>query len=174
MLDENNVQTYPLYRWADRHFEYNQVSTAVQYIVDRVGSPCDQREPIVIIGHSWGGNSAIVTARRLNAKGYKVDFLATLDPVTNTAWGLIVKGIATTKRPPNVSLVWNFRQNNDRPVGSKIVTSDRDVLMYTNDAQLKAAGVLRTVRGHREIDDDRSIYSQIEAQSRTLHSNWGK
>ncbi|MFN4243899.1 MAG: thioesterase domain-containing protein [Tepidisphaerales bacterium] len=59
-----------------------------------------QREPIVLIGHSYGADAALRIAEQLDAHGIPVDLIITLDPVT----------------PPrvtgNVRRVYNLYQSN--------------------------------------------------------------
>lgn len=56
-------------------------------------------EPIVIIGHSYGADDAILVARKLAEKNIKVDLVVTLDPVT------------PRKAPGNIQLAYNLYQS---------------------------------------------------------------
>lgn len=58
------------------------------------------REPLVLIGHSYGADSVIRIAERLEKKGIVVDLIVTLDPVT------------PPKVPGNVKQVVNLYQSN--------------------------------------------------------------
>jgi len=58
------------------------------------------REPLVLVGHSYGADSSIRVARHLAEQGVKVDLIVTLDPVTPP---LV---------PDNISLVVNLYQSN--------------------------------------------------------------
>ena len=58
------------------------------------------REPLVLVGHSYGADSSIRVARLLAEQGVKVDLIVTLDPVTPP---LV---------PDNISLVVNLYQSN--------------------------------------------------------------
>lgn len=39
-------------------------------------------EPIIVIGHSWGGASSVKSQRELSADGVDIDLLITVDPVS--------------------------------------------------------------------------------------------
>lgn len=56
-------------------------------------------EPIVIIGHSYGADDAILIARKLAEKNIKVELVVTLDPVT------------PKKAPANIQLAYNLYQS---------------------------------------------------------------
>lgn len=56
-------------------------------------------EPIVIIGHSYGADDAILVARKLAEKNIKVELVVTLDPVT------------PRKAPGNIQLAYNLYQS---------------------------------------------------------------
>lgn len=58
------------------------------------------REPLVLVGHSYGADQVIAIARRLNSAGIKVDLIVTLDPVT------------PARVPGNVTTVYNLYQSN--------------------------------------------------------------
>jgi pimeloyl-ACP methyl ester carboxylesterase len=137
---------YPLYLWADKHFEYHQVKDAIQYLESMVGPPGRQTAPIVIGGHSWGGNSAITTAEKLIEKGYKVDMLFTLDPVEG------VLGGGSRKDIPGVGDWWNFYQNKDYPNGLEVPDAELNEQATNADGQSL---------GHREVDDDPDIADRI-------------
>lgn len=71
--------------------------------------PCDVKEPIKILGYSWGGISGVKLARKIKYSDKfewkEVDVLATIDPV------------ATLRLPPfrvpdNVTSLWNRYQKN--------------------------------------------------------------
>ncbi len=49
---------------------------------EAAASPEDVREPLVLVGHSYGADDVIRIARRLEEHGVVIDLLVTLDPVT--------------------------------------------------------------------------------------------
>ncbi len=57
--------------------EWHRVETQVMPTVTYAW----KREPLIIIGHSWGGSAAMRTVNKLVEVGIKVDMLITLDPV---------------------------------------------------------------------------------------------
>ncbi len=56
-------------------------------------------EPIVIIGHSYGADDAILVSRKLAEKNIKVELVITLDPVT------------PRKAPANIAVAYNLYQS---------------------------------------------------------------
>jgi hypothetical protein len=60
----------------------------------------DAREPLILIGHSYGADGVIGVARRLERQNIPVDLIITLDPVTPDAV------------PPNVRTCINLYQSN--------------------------------------------------------------
>lgn len=56
-------------------------------------------EPIVIIGHSYGADDAILVSRKLAEKNIKVELVVTLDPVT------------PRKAPANIQVAYNLYQS---------------------------------------------------------------
>ena len=94
---EGAQDDYSLYDWVNKKFDYYQVDDAVKYIIETVGEPDSQKQPIIIIGHSLGGDAAITVANKLKNRGYQVYLLATLDPITGP-----VRNIAGTSVPDKV------------------------------------------------------------------------
>jgi len=58
------------------------------------------REPIVLVGHSYGADATVAVARELSKAGIEVDLIVTFDPVT------------PSKVPGNVQLAYNLYQSN--------------------------------------------------------------
>lgn len=78
--------------------QWRQLASAV---IERYsGVPAADREPLVLVGHSYGADDAVRIARRLADAGVAVDLIVTLDPVTPPAV------------PANVSRVVNLYQTN--------------------------------------------------------------
>jgi len=68
--------TIPGNRILARH---NDISWALRVVMEaKANNPC---EPIILIGHSWGGQAAIDIADALAENGAEVDLLITIDPV---------------------------------------------------------------------------------------------
>jgi len=80
-------------------FQESQANALAAQIAANYKGKADP-EPIVIVGHSYGADSAVKIARRLTEHGVKVDLIVTLDPVT------------PGKVPANVGLVYNLYQSN--------------------------------------------------------------
>ena len=94
-----SVQTYLLWR-----------PVAEDAIRDYRSDP----QPITIIGHSMGGDSALVFAERLNAEGIPVSLLATFDPTR------IADDV-----PPNVERYINVFQSSNIMGGGNVVQGSR-------------------------------------------------
>lgn len=60
----------------------------------------ERREPLILIGHSYGADDCVRIAQRLHEEKIPVDLIVTLDPVRYQ------------KVPPNVTLCYNFYQSN--------------------------------------------------------------
>ncbi len=67
-----------------RHYENLRIDSAVE-IAFALG------KPIIIVGHSWGGDRALETAFRALRRGIPIDMLVTIDPVTG-AGGIVPFG----------------------------------------------------------------------------------
>lgn len=167
-------ERYALYRgnWGAagevQHFAYNEVNAAVTRIEEAVGEPDCQKEAIVLIGHSYGGDAALTAARQLNSKGYKVQFIATLDPVTDTMaalWGTT----STTRKPPKIGTGWNWYQTQTVPFGSSIPGLGDDNVHWNKDGDIIVNG---SPAGHREIDDDVAIRDRIRQRAIQEHANY--
>lgn len=116
-----------------------------------------------------GGDAAIAAARKLNSRGYKVDMLATVDPVTDT-WGGFW-GTPTTRRPPNVETLWNWYQTNTTPYGCSIPKADFNEHWNKDGALTSESGY---PLGHREIDDNAAIRDKIRAKAIEIHEQFPK
>ncbi len=76
----NNVKD-KLFTWDNAGSpKRGEISPAAQYVLDVRDKFPD--EPINIIGHSYGGDSAVNLANELSGLGVKVDTVVTLDPVS--------------------------------------------------------------------------------------------
>jgi hypothetical protein len=76
-------------------FQNDQTNSLARTIIRNYRDVRDP-EPLVIIGHSYGADSAVRIARILNSDHVKVDLLITFDPVT------------PPPVPPNVQVVLNY------------------------------------------------------------------
>ena len=161
-------QAYPLYRWADRHFSWSETDAAVEYVISMVGQPDAQCEPIVLVGHSFGGWAAMETAKKLKEKGYTVDLLATLDPVTSAGHALTL-GTKEEKKPTGVKLHWNWYQTETHPHGASVTDADLNIKNQTGIVDGKDQ-----ILNHTKIDDDRPISDKIKERSEQIHQQWAK
>ena len=79
-------------------FQEAQWSSLANAIIKRYENQ-PNHEPIVIIGHSYGADDAILVSRKLAEKNIKVELVVTLDPVT------------PRKAPANIQLAYNLYQS---------------------------------------------------------------
>ena len=79
-----------------------------------------QMKPIILIGHSLGANSVFRMAKRLNAKGVPVDYLATFDPTESFSV------------PRNVRAFVNFYQRNGFGRKASFPAAKRDDMVNLN------------------------------------------
>jgi pimeloyl-ACP methyl ester carboxylesterase len=82
-----------------RVFQADQWADVADTIAVRYASSA-KREPVVLVGHSYGADNILHIAQRLKDKNVKVDLIITLDPVT------------PPKVPSNVVKVVNLYQPN--------------------------------------------------------------
>ena len=191
---------YDLYNWVDKKYDYQDVNAAVKFIVDTVGSPKDQKEPIVIVGHSYGGTSAIAAAKALQDLGYTVDLLATLDaitaPVQNIANGTVGQNVVgggilnpnapiavlnalgafdlpVVEKPGNVTTSLNWHQDQDNRGAGTIIKGGNNFCNTTASKDIPNNNLKKgQVLGHTDIDDDPAIASKIQQAYGDLKKNW--
>jgi pimeloyl-ACP methyl ester carboxylesterase len=101
------------------------------------------RKPVVLIGHSFGANSAIQIANALKAKGVQVD--------------LIVSYAATTPLtvPSNVRKVLNFYFKSGG--WGAVLKGDRDFSGVIDNQDLSGTAGL----GHFNVDDNQALRDQV-------------
>jgi len=101
------------------------------------------RKPVVIIGHSFGANSAIQIANALKARGIQVD--------------LIVSYAATTPLtvPSNVRNVLNFYFKSGG--WGAVLTGDRDFRGVLDNQDLSETSGI----GHFNVDDNQALRDQV-------------
>lgn len=104
----------------------------------------DPTEPVVIVGHSWGGDSAIEIAKKLKKKGICVDLLIQIDSV---GWG-------DSKLPSNVRQGLNLYQTDDRPRGEHPVRGSLNIRLDDSS--------------HTDIDNDPRTLEHVRAWTRQL------
>jgi hypothetical protein len=97
------------WNWSN-HFQGSKVNHYVE-ITKALG------KPTAIIGHSYGGGEALKAAQYTHGREFKVDFIATIDPVTR---GIDTKSIADSLGKPFSREQWvsvEATQNNITPDG---------------------------------------------------------
>lgn len=76
-LEQQGVRTvvFQADQWGD-------VAQAIEAKYSKVPLSSPSREPLVLVGHSYGADNVVRISRELRDKGIAVDLLITLDPVT--------------------------------------------------------------------------------------------
>lgn len=122
-----------------------------------------EREPIVLIGHSYGADSVLRIANLLHERNIPVDLVITLDPVT------------PPPVPPNVKRVYNLYQSNGMldafpwlrgiPVqatpGAAVVVENMDIRRDRTDLLVRGLD-------HFNIEKQPGIHADVVAQVKTV------
>jgi len=66
--------------YADQLFKHDEMGKALESVKAIIKKHPD--EPVNVIGHSWGGKTAIQLTNALKEAGISVNFLVTIDPVS--------------------------------------------------------------------------------------------
>ena len=90
---------------------YRQVDWAIDAI--KRAKAANPNEPVILVGHSWGGGSANYVAQQLADAGINVDLEFTIDPVTS----LVPTGPDNMTIPSNVNNAVNIYNPNAGSVG---------------------------------------------------------
>lgn len=123
----------------------------------------EAREPLVLVGHSYGADASIGIARALASRGIKVDLIITLDPVT------------PEPVPGNVVRVHNFYQSNgvldrlpwwrgvplthEATATSQPATELRNMDLRQDRPDLKLDGL-----DHANIEDQPAVRAEVLAE----------
>jgi pimeloyl-ACP methyl ester carboxylesterase len=111
------------------------------WVIDQIkkakaANPC---EPVILVGHSWGGQSAIDIANALKSSGIDVDLIVSIDPVNSAPLG--DDGFDL---PDNVLNGVNIYNADPGAVGGKQVTHAVNVKVNNTD-HVKIGGDPRTI-----------------------------
>jgi len=117
------------------------------------------REPLVLVGHSYGADSTIRVARALSENGITVDLIVTLDPVT------------PPKVPENVTHVVNLYQSNGAfdalpwLRGIALTPETEDTLVLENiNIRTDRTDLLEPGTDHFNIEKKSKIQSEVIAR----------
>jgi RHS repeat-associated protein len=182
------------FRWADKTFAYTDLDAGVKYLEKH---KCG---PIIIVGYSLGGLTAIQAAAKLKADHIDVDLLATLDPVTDIGtnvivrdrwwmWGIsplamagatVAQWIAGAPAPhytldtSNIKEAWNWYENVGENATDFAIGSRidgaRNTLNYVGTYGPGGARVAPHITQHREFQWDMDISNEIQAEARRITS----
>lgn len=123
-----------------RRFGHSQQRAAVQFLRSHAGTA-----DIVLIGHSFGGDSTIEVAERLRNEGLSVDKLVQLDSV----------GVGDDLLPGNVSTGLNYFQTGD------LINGEQPVGGSTNVNAEVHLGLTADELTHTNIDNNGAIQAEI-------------
>jgi len=104
-------------------------------------------EPVHIVGHSWGGDTAVDVAWALHQQNTRVTTLVTIDSV----------GLNNTTIPPNVGLNLNYYQNK-----TPILRGGENRAL--DPTRTRVGNIYRPNNTHFNIDDAQDIQQQIRNQ----------
>jgi RHS repeat-associated protein len=178
-INVENPNVGELYRYETKfgkikHFAYLDSEKSEKYIIEKVGQPGpgNQKEPIIIIGHSYGGNSAIQISNSLIKKGYEINLLATLDPYLGP------KPIGNKRTiSPKIKTAWNWRQDFEFPNGGILVgptTKEYLNQTYERPDPDNPGKTIIAKPGHRLMDDTPPIANQIKEKIKDIEENFLK
>ncbi|MEA2346142.1 MAG: hypothetical protein QOF63_4311, partial [Thermoanaerobaculia bacterium] len=100
-------------------FGNHDVASALDYVLREYKR--NPFQPVIIVGHSWGGDAALVLAALLNREGINVRYLITLDVVGKVGFPASGGGHSFTV-PPNVMYAINY-YTHDFPGDNRLVSS---------------------------------------------------
>jgi pimeloyl-ACP methyl ester carboxylesterase len=153
------------YRWTGKfgsvnHYAYNDIKNAVYEAKKRFKFSKFEDEPIIVIGHSWGGDSAIKAADDLIKSGYQVDLLITIDPVTTFIPSFGDPDEAHVNH--NIKKVYNFRQDVSGPRGAILKGNENIIDILNPPGEINQKTGMPNQVSHTEIDDAKSVVDKIK------------
>ena len=115
-----------------------------------------EREPLVIVGYSTGGNTAISLAKRLARSNIPVDLLVTIDPLPTTS----------ARVPPNVQRCLNYYQTLIPGIpllaGGKVAVEKPDATSLEN-INFRHSPLHRGFVHHFNMDEQPGITSTVRS-----------
>lgn len=115
-----------------------------------------EREPLVIVGYSTGGNTAISLAKRLARSNIPVDLLVTIDPLPTTS----------ARVPPNVQRCLNYYQTLIPGIpllaGGKVAVEKPDATALEN-INFRHSPLHRGFVHHFNMDEQPGITSTVRS-----------
>jgi len=139
----------PIFAWDDR-------KDAISYLSSL---RLNNNDKLIVIGHSYGGDTAILLAKELKKLNRRVDLLVQVDSV----------GISDDVLPSNVAKGINYYQANDDPISFLQIRVQQEVIKSTN---LDVNRVFRNELisnnsyplNHVSIDDSNVVHQAITQQ----------
>jgi RHS repeat-associated protein len=103
-----------------RAFDSDGRSEALEFV--EMALRVDPDQPVVIMGHSWGADSAFRLAAALGQKGIHVNALITIDPIGKTGGeGFFRSPNEAWTVPSNVRMAVNYFQRSDLPLMGNLI-----------------------------------------------------
>jgi hypothetical protein len=138
-------------------FQEDQWGSVSDAIIERYGN-APQREPLVLIGHSYGADDVLRIAKHLQEHNITIDLVITLDPVT------------PPQVPPNIGLCYNIYQPNALDMfpffrGIALETEDPSQKNLQNvNIRTDRTDLLEPGTDHFNIEKNERIHAEIVAK----------
>ena len=143
--------------YTDRRHEILLKSWAddMDALADRICNHSQARPWIILVGYSYGGQSAINLCKELSLRGQSVGYLILIDAIARPwlilKWWLSLTGWLRLVIPPNVENCWAWRQCTNIPKGHSITVSRRT----------KMHGPYTLSVAHEFIDEQAEIHAKV-------------
>ena len=130
-------------------FGHSEQRDALAYVEQQIQQ--NPNQPIVVYGHSFGGDSAIEFSKRLGREGLEVDELYLIDTI----------GVLDNKKPENVKSATNFIQ------ASKLID-----LHGKKVAGAMTRDMTKLAVKHTSIDNNKRLQNTIVTGTVASHKNY--
>ena len=129
-------------------FSQDDVDAAKLYVEQQIED--NPNQPIVIYGHSKGGEATMQLAKALGKEGLSVDAAFTIDSF----------GYGDGKKPDNVGKLTNFQQKNSLFLKGETIKGAKNIVV-TNKQSL-----------HTTIDSNKKVQDRIVKNAVKVHQNY--
>ncbi len=128
----------------------------VEEIADRIFHNSDSSPTVIVIGYSWGGQTAVNLCKSLRKRGLSVNWLFLCDAVYRARhWWQYPRSLLSwfsIRVPGNVARLWYCYQRENKPMGHTIHTEDGTVVY----GRKPFVGVT-----HAHMDDQNSFHDAV-------------
>jgi RHS repeat-associated protein len=126
-------------------------------------------EPIILVGHSWGADTAVEVAEKLNKLGISIDLLVTIDAIGKSS----AVDLSGDTIPSNVKENLNFYQRNEGEIlqgGANTAASSKTHVINYNMTYTDGYSSTRSVT-HTNIDDNRFIQETVSSRINAIEGS---